>query len=134
MKTKLKIILPVLLVVLGGAYKFVLAKPAAVAKPKVAGKVYVLPKDFLSTWPTRSSPSSTWHRVRRHVRPTAADAAVTPPEGKARCPESPCAFDRPDVITRRDRPRPAHAGSAGQDRHHIEHRIANNRRQVANCC
>ena len=48
MKGKLKFIIPiVLLLVLGGVYKFVLAKPAAVAKPKVAGEVYVLPKDFL---------------------------------------------------------------------------------------
>ena len=48
MKGKLKFIVPlVLLLVLGGVYKFVLAKPAAVAKPKVAGEVYVLPKDFL---------------------------------------------------------------------------------------
>jgi len=41
------IALPVLLLVLGGAYKFVLAKPAAEAKPKVDGEVYVLPRDFL---------------------------------------------------------------------------------------
>ena len=35
MKGKLKFIIPiVLLLVLGGVYKFVLAKPAAVAKPK----------------------------------------------------------------------------------------------------
>jgi flagellar FliL protein len=47
MKKKLMIALPVLLVVLGGAYKFVLAKPAAQAKPKVDGEVYVLPRDFL---------------------------------------------------------------------------------------
>jgi flagellar basal body-associated protein FliL len=47
MKSKLKIILPVLLIALGGAYKFVLAKPAASAKPKIAGQVYVMPKDFL---------------------------------------------------------------------------------------
>jgi flagellar FliL protein len=45
--SKLKIIIPVVLVVLGGAYKFVLAKPAAEAKPKVDGTVYVLGKDFL---------------------------------------------------------------------------------------
>ena len=33
---------------LGGAYKFVLAKPAkAAAKPKVEGTVYVLQKEFL---------------------------------------------------------------------------------------
>jgi flagellar protein FliL len=48
MKGKLKFIVPlVLLVALGCVYKFVLAKPAAVAKPKVEGEVYVLPKDFL---------------------------------------------------------------------------------------
>jgi flagellar basal body-associated protein FliL len=47
MKGKLKIVIPVVLLLLGGAYKFVIAKPAAAAKPKVAGEVYVLPKDFL---------------------------------------------------------------------------------------
>jgi flagellar basal body-associated protein FliL len=40
------------LILLAGAYKFVLAKPAAGAeaaekKPKVEGKVYILPKEFL---------------------------------------------------------------------------------------
>ena len=48
MKGKLKIIVPLmLLIVVGGAYKFVLAKPAPKEKPKVEGEVYVLPKDFL---------------------------------------------------------------------------------------
>ena len=38
----------VLVVVLAGAYKFVLAKPApAKAKPKVEGTVYILGKEFL---------------------------------------------------------------------------------------
>jgi flagellar basal body-associated protein FliL len=48
MASKLKIVIPVvLLVVLGGVYKFVIAKPAPVPKPKIAGTVYVLPKEFL---------------------------------------------------------------------------------------
>ena len=47
MKKKLLIAIPVLLVVLGGAYKFALAKPAKGPEPKVHGDVYVLPKDFL---------------------------------------------------------------------------------------
>ena len=48
MASKLKIIIPVLLLlVLGGVYKFVIAKPAVVPKPKIAGTVYVLPKEFL---------------------------------------------------------------------------------------
>ena len=46
MKKKLMIALPVLLLVMGGAYKFALAKPAPVKK-KIDGTVYVLPKDFL---------------------------------------------------------------------------------------
>jgi flagellar basal body-associated protein FliL len=47
MKSKLKIIIPVLIIALGGAYKFVLAKPKAEAKPKVAGTVYIMPREFL---------------------------------------------------------------------------------------
>src|SRR3954453_5568111 len=47
MKGKLKIIIPlVLLIVLGGLYKVVLAKPVEV-KHEVEGQVYVLPKEFL---------------------------------------------------------------------------------------
>jgi hypothetical protein len=47
MKSKLKIILPLMLVIFGGTYKFVLAKPAPEPHHKIAGEVYVLPKDFL---------------------------------------------------------------------------------------
>jgi flagellar FliL protein len=47
MKKKLPIIVVVALVVLGGAYKTVLAKPAKEPEPKVHGEVYVLPKEFL---------------------------------------------------------------------------------------
>jgi flagellar FliL protein len=45
--SKLKIVLPVALLLLGGVYKFVLAKPAPAPKPKIAGEVYIMPKDFL---------------------------------------------------------------------------------------
>jgi flagellar FliL protein len=46
-KGKLKIVVPLaLLIVLGGLYKVVLAKPANVHH-KVDGQVYVLPKEFL---------------------------------------------------------------------------------------
>jgi flagellar basal body-associated protein FliL len=43
----IKIIIPVLLVVLGGVYKFVLAPKPVVPKPKIAGEVYIMQKDFL---------------------------------------------------------------------------------------
>ena len=47
MKKKLMIVPLIALVALGGAYKFVLAKPKAEAKPKVDGTVYILGKEFL---------------------------------------------------------------------------------------
>ena len=47
MKGKLKFVIPLaVLMVIGGGYKFVLAKPAE-EKLKVEGAVYVLPKEFL---------------------------------------------------------------------------------------
>jgi flagellar FliL protein len=48
LKKKLKFILPlVVLLLLGGVYKVVLAKPPKKVKDKVDGQVYVLPKEFL---------------------------------------------------------------------------------------
>jgi len=45
MKKKILIAIPVLLIVVGGAYKFMM--PAAKAAPqKLAGQIYVLPKQF----------------------------------------------------------------------------------------
>lgn len=48
MKSKLKFIIPLaVLILLGGVYKFALAKPAEKEKKKVEGVVYVLPKEFV---------------------------------------------------------------------------------------
>ena len=47
MKSKLKFILPLTLLILGGTYKFVLAEEPPKPKAKVHGDVYVLGKDFL---------------------------------------------------------------------------------------
>lgn len=47
MKQKLKIVVPLALLLAGGGYKFVLAGEPAPAKMKVHGDVYVLGKDFL---------------------------------------------------------------------------------------
>lgn len=46
MKKKLKIVIPLALLILGGGYKMVLAK-APEPESKVHGEVYVLPKEFL---------------------------------------------------------------------------------------
>ena len=47
MKSKLKIIIPLVLVLAGAGYKFVLAKPDEAKPSKIHGDVYVLGKDFL---------------------------------------------------------------------------------------
>jgi flagellar FliL protein len=48
MKSKLKFIIPLaVLILLGGVYKFALAKPPVKEKHKIEGIVYVLPKEFV---------------------------------------------------------------------------------------
>jgi flagellar basal body-associated protein FliL len=46
-KAKLKFLVPIMLVLIGGVYKTVLAKEPVKEKHKVEGEVYVLPKEFL---------------------------------------------------------------------------------------
>jgi flagellar FliL protein len=83
MKGKLKFVIPLaVLIVLGGAYKVVLAKPSKEDKPKVDGIVYVLPKEFLVNL-------SDQHFAKLDValvlpsseQPAAADGGATPPDG-----------------------------------------------------
>jgi flagellar FliL protein len=85
-KKKLKIIVPlVLLLVVGGVYKTVLAKPAKLPKPKVDGVVYVLPKEFLINLADGRYAKLDVGLVLAHDQPTApaagAEAAAKPPEG-----------------------------------------------------
>jgi len=96
-KGKLKIILPLaLLIVLGGLYKVVLAKPAD-THPKVHGEVYVLPKEFLLNLQGN-------HFVKLNVGlvlaagqvPTSAGGGTPPPDGFGPLPQE--AVVR-DVIT-----------------------------------
>jgi flagellar basal body-associated protein FliL len=86
MKKKLMIILPVLLLALGGAYKFVLAKPKdAEAKPKVDGTVYILEKEFLVNLHDGRFAKLTAALVLAHddtsTAPAGGHSAATPPEG-----------------------------------------------------
>jgi flagellar basal body-associated protein FliL len=87
MKSKLKFIIPVVvLLVLGGVYKFVLAAPPAKAKPpKVDGQVYVLPKEFVVNLADGRYAKFNVALVLDHAQATAppveGEAAVKPPEG-----------------------------------------------------
>ena len=87
MKKKLIILVPVLLIALGGVYKFVLAKPAkAEPKPKVHGSVYVLGKEFLINLEQGHYAKLTAALVLAHddtstVAAGGHEAAARPPEG-----------------------------------------------------
>jgi flagellar protein FliL len=90
MKSKLKFIVPVLLIVLGGAYKFVLAKPAAAEpKPKVDGQVYVLPKEFLINLSQGRFAKLSVGLVLDHSQAIASEEkeAPKPPEGFGTLPQ-----------------------------------------------
>jgi flagellar basal body-associated protein FliL len=94
MKGKLKFVLPlVALVLLGGAYKTVLAKPGKPApKPKVHGQVYVLPKEFLLNLDQERYAKLTIALVLPHDEPIAPEAGghgggAEPPEGYGTLPQ-----------------------------------------------
>ena len=92
MKSKLKFVLPVMvLVLLGGAYKTVLAKPKPAAKHKVDGQVYVLPKEFLLNLADDRYAKLTVALVLPYSETTAPKAdghgAVKPPEGWGTLPQ-----------------------------------------------
>lgn len=81
----MKFILPlVALLVLGGAYKTVLAKPVKEPKPKVEGMLYVIPKEFVINLADQRYAKLTVGLVLPH------DAVVAPEkekEGGAKPPE-----------------------------------------------
>src|SRR3954465_4796439 len=85
MKKKLMIVLPVLLVVLGGAYKFKFAgSDKAEAKPKVEGTVYILQKEFLVNLHDGRFAKLTAALLLAHddtSTAAAGPAAASPPEG-----------------------------------------------------
>ena len=89
MKKKLMILVPVLLLVLGGAYKFALAKPAPV-HAKIDGEVYVLPKDFLINLKDGRFAKLNVALVLKHgaLAPAGGEAeAAAPPEGYGALPQ-----------------------------------------------
>src|ERR1700712_2021882 len=88
MKSKLKFIIPLaVLILLGGVYKFALAKPAVEPKHKIEGVVYVLPKEFVVNLVDGHFAKFNVALVLNHSQATAPAPAggeaapVTPPEG-----------------------------------------------------
>jgi flagellar FliL protein len=93
MRSKLKIIIPVVvLVALGGVYKFVIAKPGPAVKSKIDGTVYVLPKEFLVNLSAGRFAKLGVGLVLSHADHSIAEAladkeAVKPPDGFGPLPQ-----------------------------------------------
>ena len=88
MKSKLKFIIPLTaLILLGGVYKFALAKPPEKPHHKIEGVVYVLPKEFVVNLADGKFAKFNVAMVLDHSQPTAPEAAgghgapAEPPEG-----------------------------------------------------
>lgn len=92
MKGKLKIVIPLaLLLVLGGLYKVVLAKPADKQEPKVDGTVYVLGKEFMVNL-------SDQHFAKMNVALVLAEGQLPEGEGGAEPPEGFGALEQEAVV------------------------------------
>jgi flagellar basal body-associated protein FliL len=97
-KKKLKILVPLVLVLAGGAYKFALAKPVPVKK-KIDGTVYVLPKDFVINLQDGRFAKLDVALVLDEP-PDASHEAVKPPEGFGPLPQEAVVRDIvTDVLT-----------------------------------
>jgi flagellar basal body-associated protein FliL len=126
-KSKLKIIIPLVLVILAGTYKFALAKPAPEPKHKVEGEVYVMPKEFLVNLADGHFAKLGVALVFEHgfsSAPPAAGghgAAPKPPEGFGQLQQEPLVRDIvTDVLTDAE----ARELTSKRGRHHLKERIA----------
>jgi flagellar basal body-associated protein FliL len=87
MKSKLKFIVPLAaLILLGGVYKFALAKPPVKVNHKIDGVVYVLPKEFVVNLSDGHFAKFNVALIVDHSQATAPaagghEAAAAPPEG-----------------------------------------------------
>jgi flagellar basal body-associated protein FliL len=111
MKRKLKLIVPILLLVLGvGIYKFVLSTPTE-SKAKVKGEVYVLPKEFVVNLADGRYAKLTVALVLAPGQSSAGGGATPPAEGFGTLEEEPLVREivtdnvtgaTPDALTSRD--------------------------------
>jgi flagellar basal body-associated protein FliL len=120
MKRKLKLIVPILVLVLGVAvYKFVLSTPTE-SKAKVKGEVYVMPKEFIVNLSGGSFAKLTVALVLAPGQSSGAAAATPPPEGFGTLEEEPLVRE---IVTDNLTGASPQALTSGDGRHGYEQRI-----------
>lgn len=119
MKSKLKLIVPILLLVVGiGVYKFVLSSPSE-SKAKVKGEVYVLPKEFVVNLSGGNYAKLTVALVLAPGQSTGA-GATPPAEGFGTLEEEPLVRE---IVTDTLTGAPSAALTSRQGRHNYEQKI-----------
>jgi flagellar FliL protein len=120
MKRKLKLIVPILVLVLGIAvYKFVLSSPTE-STAKVKGEVYVLPKEFVVNLAGGNYAKLTVALVLAPGQSTGGTAATPPPEGFGTLEEEPLVRA---IVTNALTGAPAEALTSRQGRDGYEQKI-----------
>jgi flagellar FliL protein len=87
MKKNIKFIVPIAIVLALAGYKFALAKPKPAPKPKIAGEVYVLPKDFLLNLSDGHFVKLDVALVLKEALAAGGESAATPPDGYGALPQ-----------------------------------------------
>lgn len=120
MKRKLKLIVPILVLVVGiAAYKLVLSPPSE-SKAKVKGQVYVLPKEFVVNLAGGSFAKLTVALVLAPGQSAAGSGATPPPEGFGTLEEEPLVRE---IVTDTLTDAPAAALTSRKGRHDYEQKI-----------
>lgn len=91
----IKVLIPVLLLVVGGVYKFMLAPKPVEPKHKIEGSVYIMPKDFLINLKSGRFAKLNAALVLKHgyleeavaAASGGGHAATTPPDGYGTLPQ-----------------------------------------------
>jgi flagellar basal body-associated protein FliL len=120
MKRKLKLIIPILVLVVGiAAYKTVLSSPSE-SKAKVKGEVYVLPKEFVVNLAGGNYAKLTVALVLAPGQSAAGSSATPPPEGFGTLEEEPLVRE---IVTDTLTGAPAAALTSRQGRNGYEQKI-----------
>ena len=120
MKRKLKLIVPILVLVIGIAvYKFVLSSPTE-SKAKVKGEVYVLPKEFVVNLAGGDYAKLTVALVLAPGQSASGSSETPPPEGFGTLEEEPLVRE---IVTDTLTGAPAAALTSRRGRHDYEQKI-----------
>ena len=112
----MKKIIPIIVIalLLGGYEGYSMATATATPKEKIAGQIYVLPKDFTLTWPAGVCDADRRARARTDQGFATTDPTNPPPTGFGDLPESLSSARSSPTPSRASRPPPCCRSAAAR--------------------